>query len=173
MAFVVGCSSSTVQIIDNPPETGAGSLQASINKVQPQYREKLKRLLDANVRNPGNPGLLYEIALLYQYSGVADEATNYYKQALQSEPKHVPAAVNLASLYKIRAQPDEAIAVLNELFIAGADDPRARTDLGLLYREKGDLEKSLEQSQYVLKNFWSIVWCTIEYGPNISSRKAL
>ena len=93
----------------------------------------------------------YNLGVLAQQAGRADDAESRYKKALQFDPKFGPAAENLAAVMVNRGQVEDAQKML-EGFIA--NEPAAtgpRVALARIYRDKKRYEDGISQCRLALQ----------------------
>ena len=73
------------------------------------------------------------------------------KDIVKKDPKNLSAWVELGNLYFDSNQPKEAIEAYNQYLAAKPDNADVRTDLGIMYRKVGELDKSLEELRKAAK----------------------
>jgi len=71
------------------------------------------------------------LGLLYAGRGQSDEARVAYERALRIEPRFIPAAVNLADLYRATGRDDESERVLRDALARDEDNADVHHALGL------------------------------------------
>lgn len=143
---LAACTSRTSYLQPVPAAETMGGIDSESTDAE---RALLARI-DAD---PADFDAYYNLAVAYEARGRVEQAESSYRRTLLLEPRHIPAAVNLAALYRDRGDLRKAIVVLNDLFDTGVDDPRARTDLAILYRLVGEFDRSLYESSEVLRRF--------------------
>ncbi len=67
------------------------------------------------------------------------------KEIVQKDPKNLPAWVELGNLYFDSDQPKEAIEAYSKYLTAKPENPDVRTDMGIMYRRLGDMNRALEE----------------------------
>ena len=67
------------------------------------------------------------------------------KEIIQKDPKNLPAWVELGNLYFDSDQPKEAVEAYSKYLAAKPDNPDVRTDMGIMYRRLGELDRALEE----------------------------
>ena len=67
------------------------------------------------------------------------------KEIVQKDPKNLPAWVELGNLYFDGDQPKEAIEAYSKYLAAKPENPDVRTDMGIMYRRLGDMNRALEE----------------------------
>jgi type IV pilus biogenesis/stability protein PilW len=103
--------------------------------------------------NPWDEEALHELGLAWFAVGKHDEAERCFKKVLQMEPAFSQAKLNYGSLLLAEQRWDEAITVLEP----AAEDPeyreraRARHNIGWAWFNKGDMVKSRDSFQQVLR----------------------
>ena len=69
------------------------------------------------------------------------------KDILKKDPKNLPAWVELGNLYFDSNQPKEAIEAYSQYLAIKPDNADVRTDMAIMYRNLGDVNRALEQFQ--------------------------
>lgn len=99
----------------------------------------------------------YYRALAREQLGQREAAIEGYRRALELDPSLVDAAVNLGAIYLVddpeggaRAQPREAIAVLEKAVAKVDDDPGVHENLAYAYRLTKDYDQALAHYQKAL-----------------------
>jgi cytochrome c-type biogenesis protein CcmH/NrfG len=67
------------------------------------------------------------------------------KEILEKDPKNLPAWVELGHLYFDSDQPKEAIEAYSQYLAVKPENPDVRTDMGIMYRRLGDLNRAIEE----------------------------
>ncbi len=65
------------------------------------------------------------------------------KEILKKDSKNLSALVELGNLYFDSDQPKEAIEAYNRYLSIKPDNPDVRTDLGIMYRKLGEIDKAI------------------------------
>ncbi len=65
------------------------------------------------------------------------------KEILKKDSKNLSALVELGNLYFDSNQPKEAIEAYNQYLSIKPDNPDVRTDLGIMYRKLGEIDKAI------------------------------
>jgi tetratricopeptide (TPR) repeat protein len=68
-------------------------------------------------QDPSNPYAALALAELYEKKGNRSQAEEYYRQAIDSNPQFSTARLGLARLYREQGRIDEALSLLEKLFI--------------------------------------------------------
>jgi tetratricopeptide (TPR) repeat protein len=103
--------------------------------------EVLKEGLKAN---PGNPDLLFDLALTDDEEGRPSEAERGYRQILKADPQHIPALIALAR--NRSAAPggaDEAKRLIAAALQLRPDDPEVKADYAMILHRTGDNRAAL------------------------------
>jgi len=69
------------------------------------------------------------------------------KDILKKDPKNLPAWVELGNLYFDSNQPKEAIEAYSQYLAIKPDNADVRTDMAIMYRNLGEMDRALEQFQ--------------------------
>ena len=69
------------------------------------------------------------------------------KEIVKKDPKNLPAWVELGNLYFDSNQPKEAIEAYSQYLAIKPDNADVRTDMAIMYRNLGDVNRALEQFQ--------------------------
>ena len=67
------------------------------------------------------------------------------KEILKKDPKNLPAWVELGNLYFDANQPKEAIEAYSKYLAIKPDNADVRTDMAIMYRNLGDIERALQE----------------------------
>ena len=67
------------------------------------------------------------------------------KEILKKDPKNLPAWVELGNLYFDTNQPKEAIEAYSKYLAIKPDNADVRTDMAIMYRNLGDIERALQE----------------------------
>ena len=115
-----------------------------LDKAERYYLEALKL-------SPQSELILTDLAVAYELQGTSREGD----RALRAHPRAEPArasssAAAWAAIYVGQKRLDEALKQFRELEKIDADPREARTKIGLIYLEKGDLERAATEFNLVL-----------------------
>ena len=69
------------------------------------------------------------------------------KEIVRKDPKNLPAWVELGNLYFDSNQPKEAIETYSQYLAIKPDNADVRTDMAIMYRNLGEMDRALEQFQ--------------------------
>ena len=69
------------------------------------------------------------------------------KEIVRKDPKNLPAWVELGNLYFDSNQPKEAIEAYSQYLAIKPDSADVRTDMAIMYRNFGEMDRALEQFQ--------------------------
>ena len=69
------------------------------------------------------------------------------KEMVKKDPKNLPAWVELGNLYFDSNQPKEAIEAYSQYVAIKPDNADVRTDMAIMYRNLGEMDRALEQFQ--------------------------
>lgn len=159
LLVIAASCTSTTPYLQPPPALGeaAGASGSAASAAVNALRQRIEK-------DPADVDAWYNLGVEEERAGNAAAAVSAYQKALLIEPRHIAAAVNLAAVHRMRGAFAEAKGVLSDLFDSGVDDPRARTDLAVLHRLSGDLDRSLRESQEVLRRFGLVYGAKLNAG---------
>ena len=110
----------------------AGNLQDGLDAYEKEdYETALKFFIDAQLENPENPEILYNIGNAYYKIGDFESAFHHYQEALKSKNKALKhkALYNLGNTSYRRHQIEDAIKKYEEALKIDPDDEQARQNL--------------------------------------------
>ncbi|MCL6634864.1 MAG: tetratricopeptide repeat protein [Peptococcaceae bacterium] len=96
-------------------EKQPGGSAQSAGTARQSLQERLSDLEARAKENPGDTGLLMELAETYLYAGNADQAVKTYRQVLALDPGNAQAGIEIATIYYYSSKYDQSIAQLQEL----------------------------------------------------------
>ena len=67
------------------------------------------------------------------------------KEIVKKDPNNLPTWVELGNLYFDSDRPKEAVEAYGRYLAAKPDNPDVRTDMGIMYRKMGQLDRALEE----------------------------
>jgi len=109
-------------------------------------------LIEKSKADPKNPALLIQIAGIYQASHQFKEGADYFRKALEIDPKNVGARTQLASCLYYSDDTDGALAQLIQALKYSPNDVNALFNLGMIkYRGKKDPQGAIAAWQQLLK----------------------
>jgi Flp pilus assembly protein TadD len=91
--------------------------------------------------DPQNKFAAYDLGVIAQQQGQADDARMWYGRALKIDPSYKPALNNLAILLT-PTQPEAAIALYRTLLTLNANDASVHLRLGLVLRQIGKTDEA-------------------------------
>ncbi len=74
------------------------------------------------------------------------------KDILKKDPKNLSALVELGNLYFDSRQPKEAIEAYSQYLAIKPDNADVRTDMGIMYRALGDIDRAIEEFKKAAKS---------------------
>ena len=113
----------------------------------PSLERKFKLALesDANLAEAD-----YNLGVIAERQGKANEARAHYKAALAKKPSLRQAAENLAIMEQNAGNVAGAVALYQEVLQRYPDDAQSRARLAEIYRQQGDHDKAMELSRAAL-----------------------
>jgi tetratricopeptide (TPR) repeat protein len=137
-------------LLDDPTSAealyGLGSVFLQQQKTK-EARESFERALKLQASYPGTvPNAWNNLGILSAREGNAGEAIEFFQQALQIDPAHLIALLNLGSAYRQQKEWVEAEKVLQRAFEVAPDDPEVNYSLGMVCAQ---LEESDRAEKYL------------------------
>ena len=90
------------------------------------------------LHNPGNVAALIDFGIANDLLGRHDEAQHAYRRALDIEPDHVAASVNLGLSLALSNDPQQGQRILRPIAFGSMTTPRIRQDLAVALALAGD-----------------------------------
>jgi tetratricopeptide (TPR) repeat protein len=97
------------------------------------------------------PNAWNNLGLLATREGRTAESIPYFKKALEANPDHVIALVNLGNAYRQQKEWDLAKATMERAVEVGPDDAEANYGLGMVYAQLNDSDRAYQHLQRALK----------------------
>jgi len=129
---------------------GLGSVYLKQQKNK-EAREYLQRAVKSQANYPGMmPNAWNNLGIVAAREGHANEAIEYFLNALELSPEHVVALGNLGSVYRQKQDWENARAVLERALRVGPDNPEVNFTMGMVYAQTNDLGRASEYLQKAL-----------------------
>lgn len=128
------------QIVEVPPAVLYKEARESM--ARGDWDTARQRLQDYLKREPKNAAALFDAGWIAEKRGEPKDAGGLYARALQADPAHAGAALNLARLLRLEERTAEAEDVLRAALQRRADDPRILGALASLLREQKKLDEA-------------------------------
>jgi tetratricopeptide (TPR) repeat protein len=123
---------------------GLGSVYLQQQK-HPEARESFERALKLQSSYPGTiPNAWNNLGILSAREGNATAAVEFFQRALQVDPAHLIALLNLGNAYRQGKDWMEAKQVLQRAFDVGPDDPEVNYSLGMVCAQLEESERAYE-----------------------------
>ncbi|HEV3308793.1 MAG TPA: tetratricopeptide repeat protein [Candidatus Sulfotelmatobacter sp.] len=136
-----------------PPANGMAGHMPSLEEMKQMADKKAAPLLEKLKSNPKNTDLLVQVGNIYQTTHRFKEATVYYDQAVQLDPKNVPIRTQLASCMYYNGDVDGAISQLQQALSYDPRDANSLFNLGMIeWQGKQDNKGALAAWQKLLKS---------------------
>jgi cytochrome c-type biogenesis protein CcmH/NrfG len=114
--------------------------------------KKAEPLLQQLKKDPANKDLLIKVAYFYKSAHQFKEASDYFAQALQLDPKNVAVRTERASCLYYNGDIDGALAELDQALKVNPKDANARFNLGMIrLKSKKDPSGAIEAWQELLR----------------------
>jgi tetratricopeptide (TPR) repeat protein len=97
------------------------------------------------------PNAWNNLGLLATREGRTAESIPYFKKALEANPDHVIALVNLGNAYRQQKEWDLAKATMERAVEVGPGDAEANYGLGMVYAQLNDSDRAYQHLQQALK----------------------
>lgn len=132
------------------PLYGLGSVYLQQQKLL-MAQEMFARAVKARANYPGTlPNAWNNLGLLAARAGRTDEAIAYFDRALQIDPDHLIALVNLGNAYRQAKRWEEAKTAFQRALQLNTEDPEANYGLAMTYAQLEDNERTYEFLQKAL-----------------------
>lgn len=127
--------------------------QATDAKSQGRVEEVLALLVRALTRDPEFAMAHRQIAKIYEIMGNRTQELEHLKRAYDLRDRLTDREGLLieANYDQFVGRQDEAVDVLTELIVRYPDDPEAHDDLAFAYRDRGDLDNSIQELYKLIK----------------------
>lgn len=135
----------------NAADVLGGLVNAHLALKQEKKAEKI--LDDALAENKDNPAFLTMRAELYRQMKQYSDAERLFKRVIELKPDVELGYKNLATVYQAQKQLDKLIQVFEQGVVAVPESGNFLMQLGILNTVAGDVEKSIDAYQKVLKLF--------------------
>jgi len=123
---------------------GLGSVYLLQQKL-PEARESFERVLKLRSSYPGTiPNAWNNLGLLSAKEGNTVAAIDFFQRALEIDPAHLIALLNLGNAYRQRKDWPEAKKALQRAFDVGPDDPEVNYSLGMVCAQLEESDRAYE-----------------------------
>jgi len=123
---------------------GLGSVYLQQQKLK-EARESFERVLKLQASYPGTiPNAWNNLGILSAREGDTAAAINFFQRALQIDPAHLIALLNLGNAYRQRKDWLEAKKALQRAFDVGPDDPELNYSLGMVCAQLEESDRAYE-----------------------------
>jgi tetratricopeptide (TPR) repeat protein len=123
---------------------GLGSVYLQQQKLK-EARESFERVLKLESGYPGTiPNAWNNLGILSAREGDATAAIKFFQRALQIDPAHLIALLNLGNAYRQRKEWAQAKATLERAFEIGPDDPEVNYSLGMVFAQLDESDRAFE-----------------------------
>jgi len=123
---------------------GLGSVYLQQQKPK-EARESFERVLKLQASYPGTiPNAWNNLGILSARQGDAATAIEFFQQALQIDPAHLIALLNLGNAYRQRKEWAEARKTLERAFEVAPDDPEVNYSLGMVCAQLEESDRAYE-----------------------------
>jgi tetratricopeptide (TPR) repeat protein len=123
---------------------GIGSVYLQQQKLK-EARESFERVLNLQASYPGTiPNAWNNLGILSAREGDAAAAIEFFQRALQLDPAHLIALVNLGNAYRQGKEWAQAKTTLERAFEIGPDDPEVNYSLGMVFAQLDESDRAYE-----------------------------
>jgi tetratricopeptide (TPR) repeat protein len=123
---------------------GLGSVYLQQQKL-PEARESFEHVLKLQASYPGTiPNAWNNLGILSAREGNSVAAIDFFQRALQIDPGHLIALLNLGNAYRQRKEWAEAKKTLERAFEVGPDDPEVNYSLGMVCAQLEESDRAYE-----------------------------
>jgi tetratricopeptide (TPR) repeat protein len=143
------------QAVKNDPTSaealyGLGSAFLQQNKSK-EARDCFEKTLQLHASYPGTlPNAWNNLGILAAREGNTDVAIQHFQHALQIDPDHAIALLNLGNAYRQEKDWPEAERALKHALTLNPDDPEANYSLGMVYAQQNDTDRAHEYLEKAL-----------------------
>jgi len=143
------------QAVKNDPTSaealyGLGSAFLQQNKSK-EARDCFEKTLQLHASYPGTlPNAWNNLGILAAREGNTDVAIQHFQHALQIDPEHAIALLNLGNAYRQEKDWPEAERALKHALTLNPDDPEANYSLGMVYAQQNDTDRAHEYLEKAL-----------------------
>jgi tetratricopeptide (TPR) repeat protein/peroxiredoxin len=139
---------------DEPESTealyGIGSVYLQQQKTK-EARDTFERVLQLHASYPGTiPNAWNNLGILSAREGNTAQAIEAFQHALQIDPSHSVALLNLGNAYRQEKDWNAAEKTLQKAFALGPDDPEVNYNLGMVYAQLNDSDRAFERLKQAL-----------------------
>jgi tetratricopeptide (TPR) repeat protein len=132
------------------PLYGLGSAYLQQQKTS-EARECFERVLKLHASYPGTlPNAWNNLGILTAREGNTDVAIEHFQRALQIDPEHSIALVNLGNAFRQKKDWAQARHTLERALALNPDDPEANYSIGMVYAQQNDSTRAYEYLQKAL-----------------------
>jgi tetratricopeptide (TPR) repeat protein len=137
------------QAVKNDPTSaealyGLGSAFLEQNKSK-EARDCFEHALELHSSYPGTlPNAWNNLGILAAREGNTDAAIQHFQRALQIDPEHSIALLNLGNAYRQEKHWPDAERALKQALALNPDDPEANYALGMVYAQQNDTDRAHE-----------------------------
>jgi tetratricopeptide (TPR) repeat protein len=123
---------------------GLGSIYLQQQKLK-EARASFERVLKLQSSYPGTiPNAWNNLGILSAREGHTPQAIDFFQHALQIDPAHLIALLNLGNAYRQRKDWPEAKKALQRAFEVDPDDPEVNYSLGMVCAQLEDSDRAYE-----------------------------
>ena len=123
---------------------GMGSVFLQQQKTK-EARDTFERVLQLHTSYPGTiPNAWNNLGILSAREGNSAQAIEAFQHALQIDPSHSVALLNLGNAYRQEKAWIEAEKTLQKAFVLSPDDPEVNYNLGMVYAQLNDSDRAFE-----------------------------
>ena len=123
---------------------GLGSVYLQQGKTK-EARESFERAIQLHTTYPGTlPNSWNNLGILSAREGNTTAAIGYFQRALQIDPAHTIALLNLGNAYRQNKDWVAAKDSLQKALDLGPEDPETNYSLGMVYAQLGDTDRAYE-----------------------------
>jgi len=129
---------------------GLGS--AHLQQEKPgEARACFQRALQLHATYPGTiPNSWNNLGILSAREGETDLAIQFFQRALQIDPRHSIALLNLGNAYRQKKDWAQSQRALERALALNPDDPEANYSLGMVYAQQNDTDRAYDYLQKAL-----------------------
>jgi len=146
-------ASPTQQTATEAPGMGSGTQMPTLEQMKQMGDKQAEPLLAQLKNDPKNAGLLVQVARIYESVHQFKDASGYYEQAVQADPKNLATRNELATCLYYSGDVDGAIAQLEQSVASDPKNANALFNLGMIrWQGKKDTAGAVTAWEQLLKS---------------------
>jgi cytochrome c-type biogenesis protein CcmH/NrfG len=135
------------------PKMPAGHPPMTMEQMKAMADRKAAPLLEKLKTNPADPAALTQLGALYSSAHQFPQSAEYYRKALESDPKNLGTRTQLASSLYYNGDVDEALKQLQSVLKSDPKNANALFNMGMMkWKGKDDAQGAVAAWEELLRN---------------------